>query len=196
MFEDLQWADSGLFEFIGHLLQWSRSHPIFVVTLSRPEILDAEARLGSRPAQLHGLHLEPLDAEAMRALLNGLVPGLPEPAIGRSSPAGGVPLYAVETVRMLVTDERLVRDGDVYAVRGALDRLSVPETLHALVAARLDGLDPTDRTLLQDASILGLSFTADALATLARMDRGRGRRSPGRAREPGAAPGRGRSALP
>jgi hypothetical protein len=41
---------------------------------------------------------------------------------------------------MLVTDDRPVRDGDVYILRGSLDRLSVPETLHALVAARLDGL--------------------------------------------------------
>ncbi len=88
----------------------------------------------------------------MRALLNGLVPGLPEPAIAAIlARAEGIPLYAVETVRMLVTDDRLVRDGDVYVVRGSLDRLSVPETLHALVAARLDGLDPTDRSLLQDA---------------------------------------------
>ena len=171
VFEDLQWADSGLFEFIGHLLQWSRSHPIFVITLSRPEILERRPDWGAGQRNFTSLHLEPLDSEAMRALLNGLVPGLPEPAIRAIlARAEGVPLYAVETVRMLVTDERLVREGDVYAVRGALDRLSVPETLHALVAARLDGLDPTDRTLLQDASILGLSFTADALATLSRMD--------------------------
>ena len=55
--------------------------------------------------------------------------------------AEGVPLYAVEIVRMLVADGTLVRDGDRYRVVGSLDRVSVPETLQALVAVRLDGLD-------------------------------------------------------
>ncbi len=174
VFEDLQWADSGQFEFIAHLIQWSRAHPIMIVTLARPELLDRRTDWGGGQRNFTGIHLEPLGPGAMRALLNGLVPGLPEPAVAAIlARAEGIPLYAVETVRMLVTDDRLVREGDVYVLRGSLDHLSVPETLHALVAARLDGLDPTDRSLLQDAAVLGLSFTAEALANLAGSDRAR-----------------------
>ena len=105
----------------------------------------------------------------MRELLAGLVPGLPEAAV-RSivARAEGIPLYAVETIRMLVADGRLVaRAGGGYEPAGELGELAVPGTLHALIAARLDALDPADRALLQDAAVLGQSFTADALAAIA-----------------------------
>src|SRR4029077_14518619 len=105
VFEDLQWADSGLFEFLAHMIQWSREHPIMVVTLARPELLDRRTDWGGGQRNFTGIHLEPLGPEPMRALLNGLVPGLPEPAIAAIlARAEGIPLYAVETVRMLVTD--------------------------------------------------------------------------------------------
>ena len=97
----------------------------------------------------------------MRELLAGLAPGLPEPAV-RSivARADGIPLYAVETVRMLVADGRLVeREGGGYEPVGRPRRARGPGTLHALIAARLDGLDPADRALLQDAAVLGQSFT-------------------------------------
>ena len=79
----------------------------------------------------------------MRELLGGLVSGLPEPAI-RSivTRAEGIPLYAVETIRMLVADGRLVaRDDGRFEPAGELGDLAIPETLHALIAARLDALD-------------------------------------------------------
>jgi class 3 adenylate cyclase/tetratricopeptide (TPR) repeat protein len=167
VFEDLQWADQGLLDFIDHLLAWSKGLPILVITLARPELLERRPDWGARQRNFTSLHLEPLDRAAMRELLAGFVPGLPESAaraiIGR---AEGVPLYAVETVRTLVTDGRLVLEGDAYRVHGSLDRLTIPETLHALIAARLDALEPADRSLLQDAAVLGKSFTATALAEL------------------------------
>ena len=73
--------------------------------------------------------------------------------------AEGVPLYAVETVRMLLDRGLLAREGDVYRPTGPIEALDVPETLQALVAARLDGLEPEERRLLQDAAVLGKSFT-------------------------------------
>ena len=78
--------------------------------------------------------------------------------------AEGIPLYAVETVRMLLNDGRLQQTDGAYQPVGDLSTLAVPETLHALIAARLDGLEPAERSLLQDASVIGLSFAADALA--------------------------------
>ena len=80
--------------------------------------------------------------------------------------ADGIPLYAVETVRTLVADGRLVERDGVYAPQGDLTNLAVPETLTALIAARLDALDETDRRIVHDAAVLGQSFTADALAAV------------------------------
>jgi class 3 adenylate cyclase/tetratricopeptide (TPR) repeat protein len=165
--EDLQWADAGLIDFLESLVTWSRNHPILVITLARPELLDLRPGWGGGQRNFTSLHLEPLAEADMRLLLDGLVPGLPPNAVRAIlERAEGVPLYAVETVRMLVADGSLVRDGDRYVPARALDKLSVPQTLHALVAARLDGLAAGERSLLQDASVLGLSFTLAALAAV------------------------------
>ena len=105
----------------------------------------------------------------MRELLAGLVPGLPGSAVREpsSARADGIPLYAVETVRMLVGGGPAGRRRDgVYVPTGDLTALAVPETLTALIAARLDALDPADRALVQDAAVLGQTFTLGALAAV------------------------------
>jgi class 3 adenylate cyclase/tetratricopeptide (TPR) repeat protein len=161
VFEDLQWADSGLLDFLDYLLEWSAEFPIFILALGRPELVDM------RPGWKDFLQLEPLSDEHMDELLEGLVPGLPEELAGRIlERAEGVPLYAVETVRMLLDRGLLAQEGQRYAVRGDIEELDVPETLHALVAARLDGLDAGARSLLQAAAVLGQSFFAAGLAEL------------------------------
>src|SRR5207249_7094568 len=115
------------------------------------------------------MRLDPLPAPAMRELLEGIAPGLPERVVARIlERADGIPLYAVETVRMLVAKGQLVeRDGHLAAASDApgglnLADLEVPPTLQALVAARLDALPASDRSLLQDAAVLGQSFTVEA----------------------------------
>ena len=167
VFEDLHWADNGLLDFIDHLLDWSKNFPILVVTLARPELLDRRPGWGAGRRNFIALSLEPLTEPAMRQLLAGLVPGLPEAATQTIlARAGGIPLYAVETVRMLVAEGRLEVAEGVYRPVGDLSRLKVPESLHALVAARLDALEPTDRALLQDAAVLGQTFATPALVAV------------------------------
>jgi class 3 adenylate cyclase/tetratricopeptide (TPR) repeat protein len=171
VFEDLQWADPGLLDFIDHLLEWSRSFPICVLTLARPELLERRPDWGAGKRSFTSIFLEPLPAAAMRELLAGLVPGLPEAAVAAIvERADGVPLYAVETVRMLVAEGKLALEGGVYRPIGDLSTLAVPETLTALIASRLDGLEQADRSLLSDAAVLGQSFTPAALAAVAGMD--------------------------
>jgi tetratricopeptide (TPR) repeat protein len=95
------------------------------------------------------------------------VPGLPDELRRQIlDRAEGIPLYAVETVRMMLDRGALVQEGAVYRPTGPIAALEVPETLHALIAARLDGLAPEERRLLQDAAVLGKTFTKRALATL------------------------------
>ena len=166
VFEDMQWADPSLIEFVDHVMSWSRNHPLFVMTLTRPD--QTRAGLMAATRNTTTLSLEPLSAAAMDGLLTGLVPGLPsELAAKILERAEGVPLYAVETVRMLLGRGLLVQEGAVYRPAGLIDALEVPETLHALIAARLDGLTPAERRLVQDAAVLGKTFTRSALAAVA-----------------------------
>ncbi len=173
VFEDLQWADPGLVDFISSLLEWSKNHRILVVTLARPEFADRRADWGVGLHAFTSIHLGSLPDEAIGELVHGLVPDAPgEVADKIVERAGGVPLYAVETIRMLA-DRGILRVGDAaYELAEPLDELEIPETLQALIASRLDTLDPLERGLLQDAAILGKSFTTAALAAVAGEDAG------------------------
>jgi len=167
VFEDLQWADDSLLDFVEYVLEWSRNHPVLVVALSRPELVERRPTWGAAQRGFTSIYLDALPREAMQELLDGLVPGMPEIAGEQIlARAEGVPLYAVETVRMLLDRGLLVEDGAAYRIVGEIGALDVPETLHALIAARLDGLDDAERTLVQDAAVLGKTFRSTALAAL------------------------------
>ena len=168
VFEDLQWADPGLLEFVDHLLEWSIGYPILVITLARPDLLERRPDWGAGRRNFVALSLGPLSDDAMRELLAGLVPGLPATAVQAIlQRADGIPLYAVETIRMLVEDGRLEGADGAYRPVGDLGELEIPDSLQSLIAARLDTLDPADRALLQDGSVLGQTFSTAALAAVA-----------------------------
>ncbi|MHB8471172.1 MAG: ATP-binding protein, partial [Gaiellaceae bacterium] len=166
-FEDMQWADASLLDFVEYLLEWSRSSPLYVIALARPELADRRPTWGAGLRNFTSLYLEPLSAAAMEELLTGLVPGLPahmrERILAR---AEGVPLYAVETVRMLLDRGLIAQEGPIYRPIGEIGELEVPETLHALIAARLDGLSVEERRLLQDGAVLGKTFMRDGLGAV------------------------------
>ncbi len=170
VFEDLQWADDGLLDFIEHLLDWSAQRPIFLLTLARPEL--AERRAGWPPARagVTPLFLEPLAPDAVGALLDELVDGLPAGARERIvSQSEGIPLYALETVRALADRGVLAESGGGFAVTGDVGELEVPATLNSLLTARLDGLDPDERALAKDLAVIGGNFpraTATAISDL------------------------------
>jgi hypothetical protein len=149
------------------MLEWSRGLPIYVVTLARPDLIERRPDWGAGKRNFVSMYLEPLSEADMRELLAGLVPGLPEQAVATIvARADGIPLYAVETVRTLVAEGRLVQRDGVFAPVGDLASLSVPETLSALIASRLDTLEETDRRLIHDAAVLGQSFTAASLSAI------------------------------
>jgi class 3 adenylate cyclase len=166
--DDAQYADVGLLDFLEHLLANART-AIFVLLLARPELLETRPQLGGRRASV--IRLEPLSAAAMGTLVDGLVDGLPastrEGLVARSE---GIPLFAVETVRALI-DQELVRpfEGRYVVTSGEdvdLSAMAAPASLHALVAARLDGLTADERRVVNDASVLGAAFTRERIAIL------------------------------
>jgi len=167
VFEDMQWADASLLDFIEYLLEWSRTSPLFVMTLARPELQERRPTWGTASRNFTSIYLEPLAGPAMEELLAGLVPGLPEKLRHQIlERAEGIPLYAVETVRMLLDRGALVQEESSYRPTGTIESLEVPETLHALIAARLDGLTAEERRVLQDGAVLGKTFTKQALAAV------------------------------
>jgi predicted ATPase/class 3 adenylate cyclase len=167
VFEDIHWADSALLDFIEYLVEWSRDVPLFVLTLCRPDLQDRRPTWGSGKRNFTSIFLEPLSSDAMEVLLTEPVPGLSEELRARIlERAEGVPFYAVETVRMLLDRGVLVREGHTYRLAGEIETLEVPETLQALIAARLDGLSAEERRSVQQASVLGRTFTLRGLASV------------------------------
>ena len=167
VFEDLHRADAGLLDFIEEMPEWSRNHPILVITLARPDILERRPAWGTGRRSFLSVHLGPLADDEMHRMVEGLAPGLPrhvaDLVLGK---AAGVPLHAVELVRMLIDEGRLVEHDGRFTLLGELEKLSVPESLQAVIGARLDRLDADDRALIQDASVLGQTFTLEALSAL------------------------------
>jgi class 3 adenylate cyclase/tetratricopeptide (TPR) repeat protein len=168
--EDLQHADTGMLDFIEHLLDWSRDVPIFVLTLARPELEDRRPGWASGRRNGTSLSLEPLDDAAMDAMIEGLVAGMPaEGKAAVAAQAQGIPLYAVETVRMLIDRDAVQPIDGVYRLVGDVGQLAVPDTLQSLLAARLDALPPDARVLVADAAVLGGTFPVEAMSAVSTL---------------------------
>ena len=168
LFEDLHWADPGLLAFIDELVERAHRNPILVITLARPELIEREPSWGAARKNTLSTHLGHLADVDVRELIRGVVPDMSDESAGRIvARASGVPLYAVEMLRMLHAQGDIVEaDGGGYRMSGEVQTLAIPETLQAVIGARIDRLSATDREVLQDAAVLGLSFTVDSLAAL------------------------------
>jgi tetratricopeptide (TPR) repeat protein len=168
-FDDLQWADSGLLEFIDHLLEWSAAHPIFILTFARPELAERREGWPAGHRAASSIYLEPLGAAEMEQVLDAMVEDLPPDGRARIvEQAEGIPLYAVETVRALADRGVLAEGGDGrFGVTGDLGALDVPASLTSLLAARLDGLEPDERDVVKAMSVFGGSFPRSAAVALA-----------------------------
>ena len=170
LIEDAQYADSGLLDFLDHLIDWVRDLPVYVLVFARPELGEVRPRFGTGRNR-STLTLDPLDADSMDQLVAALVPGMPPGARAKiTAQAQGIPLFAVETVRTLI-DRDIVRPVEgVYRLAGDIGELAVPDSLHALLAARLDALDPQVRRLVADAAVLGSTFPPEALVAVSGLD--------------------------
>jgi class 3 adenylate cyclase/tetratricopeptide (TPR) repeat protein len=166
LIEDAQHADRGLLDFLDHLVDWARNLPIFVLVFTRPELEDVRPGFGTGRNRT-ALTVDPLDAASMDVLVDALVPGMTaeaHDAITRH--AQGIPLFAVETVRSLIDRDVVQPVEGVYRLVGEVGELAVPDSLHGLLAGRLDALEPDVRALVADAAVLGSTFPADSLVAI------------------------------
>jgi class 3 adenylate cyclase/tetratricopeptide (TPR) repeat protein len=160
LFEDIHWAEEPLLDLVEHLADWVRQ-PVLILCLARPELLDTRPGWGGGRVRSTAIELEPLSEEESELLVEKLLaqlagasgevpPSLPKEMLDRTE---GNPLFVEETIRMLV---------ESGSGNGAPDR--VPDTLQALIAARIDHLPPAGKILLQRASVIGRVFWKGALA--------------------------------
>ena len=168
--EDAQYADGGLLNFLDYLIDWARDLPVFVLVFARPELGRVRTGFGTGRNR-STLTLDPLDAASMDRLVEALVPGMPPAARAKvTGQAQGIPLFAVETVRALIDRDIVQPVEGTYRLVGDIGELAVPDSLHALLAARLDALDPGVRRLVADAAVLGTTFPAEALIAVSGQD--------------------------
>ena len=166
LIENGQHADGGLLDFLDHLVDWAREVPIYVLVFTRPELLDIRPGFGTGRNR-STLRIDPLDATAMGEVVDALVPGMPADARATiTGRAQGIPLFAVETVRSLVDRDIVVPHEGVYRLVGDIGELSVPDSLHGLLSARLDALDTELRALVATAAVIGGNFPATAVVAV------------------------------
>ena len=155
--EDLHWADPALVEFLAEVPDATRGTPLLLVCTARPDFFERHPAWGGGQRNAVTMRLDPLDAEATRALLDELLAGgelddATRLAIAERS--GGNPLWAQEFVRMLHDRPAGVAD------------LAIPDTVQAVVASRIDLLEPEAKTVVQTASLIGKTFWAGAVAAM------------------------------
>jgi predicted ATPase/class 3 adenylate cyclase len=163
VFEDLHWADDDLLDFVDHLVDWSSGVPLLVVCTARPELLERRPGWGGGKPNALTLSISPLSDDDTARLLAGLLERTVLPAETQASllaRAGGNPLYAEQFARLL-------------AEGGHHEELPLPENVQGIIAARLDGLAPEEKQLLQDAAVLGKVFWLGAVSAVGGLERRR-----------------------
>jgi class 3 adenylate cyclase/tetratricopeptide (TPR) repeat protein len=165
--EDLHWADPAMLEFLEHLVEHAAGLPLLVVATARPELLERHPAWGDGPAstRIPLTALSDLETARLVAALVGkavLPVGVQALLLER---AGGNPLYAEEFARLLA-DQGLVAENQADGEAAAVPDIPVPETVHGLIAARLDTLVPEVRALVQDAAVVGRVFWPGAVAAM------------------------------
>jgi class 3 adenylate cyclase/tetratricopeptide (TPR) repeat protein len=161
VFEDLHWADEALLAFLEHLAEWAEDVPLLIICSARPELYERRPGWAVGQRNAHTINLSPLSDEETYELVSHLVAArtlTPELRRAILERAGGNPLYAEEFVRLL-SDRGL-----------PLGEMTLPETVQALIAARLDTLSPERKSLLQDAAVIGKVFWASAVAEMGGLD--------------------------
>jgi class 3 adenylate cyclase/tetratricopeptide (TPR) repeat protein len=158
--EDIHWADEGMLDLIEYLARWVRG-PVLIVCLARDELLERRPGWGGGRRNATTIALEPLTRDETRELVTALLPnGAGNGANGHADlipqvadRSAGNPLFAEEMINRIREE-------------GSTDVQTLPETVHAVLAARLDSLSAPERRVLQHASVVGQTFWDGSLIGL------------------------------
>ena len=162
--EDLHWAEEPLLELLEHLLAQVRG-PLLVLATARPEFLDSHPGFGRQAGEM--LTLEPLDVGVAQELVSRLLGATPpEPLLRVLGQVEGNPFFLEEVLGSLIDQGLLRRDDGSWTMDELPAGFVIPDTVQAVVAARIDLLDPAEKEGLQAASVIGRIFWADPVYEL------------------------------
>jgi class 3 adenylate cyclase/tetratricopeptide (TPR) repeat protein len=166
--DDLHWAEPGLLDVLEHVADWSRDSPIMLLALARPEFYDSRPTWGGGKLNATALLLPALDDAATASLLGKHdLPDVVQRRIVEA--AGGNPLFSEQLVAMLMDEGHVaLADGVATWIGGPPGEVTwtMPPSVSALLAARIDRLADVERTTLGCAAVIGTMFYAEAIATL------------------------------
>ena len=158
--EDIHWADEGMLDLIDYMARWIRG-PALIVCLARDELLERRPGWGGGRRNYTTIALEPLSQGETRELVTALLPG------GNGSSANGhgdlIPQVAERSAGNPLFVEEMVNR---IREEGSKDVQTLPESVHAVLAARLDSLSAPERRVLQHASVVGQTFWDGSLVGL------------------------------
>jgi class 3 adenylate cyclase/tetratricopeptide (TPR) repeat protein len=159
--DDLQWAEPAILDLVEHLSEWVSGVPLMLIAMARPELLDLRVGWGGGKPDATTFVLEPLPSADTEHLVEALLEGATIAPIARqriAAAADGNPLYVEQVIEMLLDDGLVLRGSDGSLVVGDLDTISVPPTIQALLAARLDRLSDGERRTIERAAVVGKEF--------------------------------------
>jgi class 3 adenylate cyclase/predicted ATPase len=167
--DDLQWAEPTFLDLVEYLAGWSRDVAMLLLCLARSELLDNRPTWGRGVANASVLPLGPLDDRESERLVSELLggPHLGERAFDRiAESAGGNPLFLEEMLRMFDDDGLLRQEEGRWVATTDLGDVRIPESIHALLGARLDRLSEEERLVIRSAAVAGRVFWWGAVEEL------------------------------
>jgi len=168
VFDDMHWAQPGVLAFLEDLARHLSDVPVLLIVVARPELRNEHPDVAAESPWVD-IELHPLSADETRrfvGFLAGTAAAEIEPAVAERS--GGNPFFTEELVRLL-RERSMLLDAPAAGRRKAAATV-LPDSLAALVAARLDALDPDLKDLLSDAAVVGQTFWPAALAAAGETD--------------------------
>jgi class 3 adenylate cyclase/tetratricopeptide (TPR) repeat protein/type II secretory pathway predicted ATPase ExeA len=172
--EDMHWADDRSLDVLNHLVEENQELYLLVIGLARPELYERRPQWGGGQEFHTRIDLRPLPKRSTRLLVKEILQKVEDiPRVLRDlvvERSEGNPFYVEELIKMLIEDRVIVKNDDKtlpwHVEMGRLASVRVPPTLTGLIQARLDGLFPAERTLLQRASVIGRVFWDSALRAM------------------------------
>jgi len=174
IFEDVHWAEPNLLELVEHLMDTVEDAPLLLLCPSRPELLERRPDWGDRQNALR-IVLERLSADKSRQIVENLLGQAELDGEVRSriiDASEGNPLFVEQMLSMWIDDGLLRCDNGRWLPAADLESVTVPPTIQALLAARLDTLTHDERAVLQPASVVGYVFAQEPLHELVPSDVG------------------------
>lgn len=164
--EDVHLAEDVTLDFVEHAADWIRDVPMLLLILSRPELLERRPAWAGGKRAATTLFLDPLGKDESRELARGLLRGktAPEALLDLVlTRASGNPLFMEEMLRSLIERRVLTEERDQWKLTVPVDQVAIPDTVHAVIAARIDALPAAEKRALQAAAVIGKDFWLGAL---------------------------------